>query len=118
MATHHSQPISMNPLPNTIAVHEGTPERKAEEAAMTLEEWKPQKNELLIMISLSFISLMVALDATILVTVLPVRMNSYIMSPIFILINLSKLHGTSTAAQSKHSGPVPHTYSPLQSFSP
>jgi hypothetical protein len=35
-------------------------------------EWKPQKKELLIMISLSFISLMVALDATILVTVLPV----------------------------------------------
>ncbi|KAG9191816.1 hypothetical protein G6011_10550 [Alternaria panax] len=34
--------------------------------------WKPQKNELVIMISLSFISLMVALDATILVTVLPV----------------------------------------------
>jgi hypothetical protein len=37
-----------------------------------LQEWKPQKRELLIMISLSFISLMVALDATILVTVLPV----------------------------------------------
>jgi hypothetical protein len=35
-------------------------------------EWKPQRRELLIMISLSFISLMVALDATILVTVLPV----------------------------------------------
>lgn len=34
--------------------------------------WKPQKKELVIMISLSFISLMVALDATILVTVLPV----------------------------------------------
>jgi hypothetical protein len=37
-----------------------------------LEEWKPQRKELFIMISLSFISLMVALDATILVTVLPV----------------------------------------------
>jgi hypothetical protein len=34
--------------------------------------WKPQKKELIVMISLSFISLMVALDATILVTVLPV----------------------------------------------
>jgi hypothetical protein len=38
----------------------------------TLDVWKPQKKELVIMISLSFISLMVALDATILVTVLPV----------------------------------------------
>ena len=36
------------------------------------DSWKPQKKELVIMISLSFISLMVALDATILVTVLPV----------------------------------------------
>ena len=63
----------MDPLPNTTAVHERTPERKAEEVPLSSEEWKPQKNELLIMISLSFISLMVALDATILVTVLPVR---------------------------------------------
>ncbi|KAH6859278.1 MFS general substrate transporter [Alternaria alternata] len=38
----------------------------------TPDMWKPQKKELLIMVSLSFISLMVALDATILVTVLPV----------------------------------------------
>ncbi|KAL1800697.1 hypothetical protein ACET3X_001039 [Alternaria dauci] len=38
----------------------------------TPDMWKPQKKELLIMISLSFISLMVALDATVLVTVLPV----------------------------------------------
>ncbi|KAL1598942.1 hypothetical protein SLS60_008087 [Paraconiothyrium brasiliense] len=36
------------------------------------EEWKPEKKEWIIMISLSIISLMVALDATILVTVLPV----------------------------------------------
>lgn len=36
------------------------------------EEWTPTKHELLIMVSLSFISLMVALDATVLVTVLPV----------------------------------------------
>ncbi|KAF2877538.1 major facilitator superfamily domain-containing protein [Massariosphaeria phaeospora] len=35
------------------------------------EEWKPQKQEWFIMISLAIISLMVALDATILVTVLP-----------------------------------------------
>ncbi|KAL5115176.1 hypothetical protein ACEQ8H_006930 [Pleosporales sp. CAS-2024a] len=36
------------------------------------EIWTPTRNEWLIMISLAFISLMVALDATILVTVLPV----------------------------------------------
>lgn len=35
-------------------------------------EWKPQKQEYLVMVTLSVISLMVALDATILVTVLPV----------------------------------------------
>lgn len=35
-------------------------------------EWKPTNKELLVMVSLSFISLMVALDATVLVTVLPV----------------------------------------------
>lgn len=45
-------------------------EAKAE--AVVLPEWKPSRNELLVMISLSFISLMVALDATVLVTVLPV----------------------------------------------
>lgn len=44
-------------------------EAKAEAAVPT--EWKPTSNELLVMISLSFISLMVALDATVLVTVLP-----------------------------------------------
>jgi len=46
----------------------------------TIQEWKPQKKELLIMISLSFISLMVALDATILVTVLPVRFGWFTLA--------------------------------------
>jgi hypothetical protein len=44
-------------------------EAKAEAAEPT--EWKHSRKELLVMISLSFISLMVALDATVLVTVLP-----------------------------------------------
>lgn len=35
-------------------------------------EWRPRKGEYLVMITLSIISLMVALDATILVPVLPV----------------------------------------------
>ena len=47
-------------------------EAKAETEAVAPSEWKPTKNELLVMVSLSFISLMVALDATVLVTVLPV----------------------------------------------
>jgi MFS family permease len=46
-------------------------ESKGEEAAPVPETWTPTKNEWLIMISLAFISLMVALDASILVTVLP-----------------------------------------------
>jgi len=45
-------------------------EAKAEIVAPS--EWRPSRNELLVMSSLSFISLMVALDATVLVTVLPV----------------------------------------------
>ena len=38
------------------------------------EDWKPGKQELAVMGTLAVISLMVALDATILVSVLPVRM--------------------------------------------
>jgi hypothetical protein len=49
-------------------------ESRGEEKASIPEEWTPTKNEWLIMISLAFISLMVALDATILVTVLPVSL--------------------------------------------
>jgi hypothetical protein len=48
-------------------------EAKAAAAAAPPEPFKPQKKEWLIMISLAFISFMVSLDATILVTVLPVR---------------------------------------------
>jgi hypothetical protein len=40
------------------------------------KEWAPTKNEWSVMISLAFISLMVSLDATILVTVLPVSKAS------------------------------------------
>jgi hypothetical protein len=47
-------------------------EAKGEDTTSMLDTWTPNKNEWLIMISLAFISLMVALDASILVTVLPV----------------------------------------------
>jgi hypothetical protein len=56
-------------------------EAKGEDVAV-VPEWKPTKNEWLIMISLAFISLMVALDASILVTVLPVsRPHTYHLMP-------------------------------------
>jgi hypothetical protein len=38
----------------------------------SLEEWKPQLEERLVMITLALISLMAALDATILVPLIPV----------------------------------------------
>ena len=47
-----------------------------ESAKSSQVEWKPQKQEYLVMLTLSIISLMVALDATILVTVLPVSYMS------------------------------------------
>lgn len=53
------------------------PDVEAKADSTIVEDWKPQKKELLIMISLSFISFMVALDATILVTVLPVRLTVF-----------------------------------------
>jgi hypothetical protein len=43
-----------------------------ESAKSSQVEWKPQKQEYLVMLTLSIISVMVALDATIPVTVLPV----------------------------------------------
>jgi hypothetical protein len=61
---------SLNPkLPTITSIDV---EATGEEPALVTETWAPTKNEWLIMISLTFISLMVALDATILVTVLPV----------------------------------------------
>jgi hypothetical protein len=62
-----SSPSSEQPNITAIDI-----EAKGEEPALVAEAWIPTKNEWLIMISLAFISLMVALDATILVTVLPV----------------------------------------------
>ncbi|KAJ4339299.1 hypothetical protein N0V95_007822 [Ascochyta clinopodiicola] len=73
-------------------------EAKAE--AVAPSDWKPTKNELLVMISLSFISLMVALDATVLVTVLPVCIaDKYTIQVIDIEQEISRsLNGTSAEA--------------------
>ena len=43
--------------------------------AEQVSDWKPQKNEYMVMYSISIISMMIALDATILVPVLPVCMQ-------------------------------------------
>ena len=53
---------------SALADLEGQTEQKVPQEP----EWKPQKSEKIVMYSLAFISLMCALDATILVTVLPV----------------------------------------------
>lgn len=47
-------------------------EAQDEVKSAPIEEWAPSRKELFIMVSLAFISFVVALDATILVTVLPV----------------------------------------------
>lgn len=54
---------------------------EAKEEKKASEAWKPEKKEWLVMLSLTFISFMVALDATILVTVLPVGTASSILVP-------------------------------------
>lgn len=41
------------------------------------QEWKPQAREWLVMITLALISLMVALDATILVPIIPVQSDLF-----------------------------------------
>jgi hypothetical protein len=71
-------------------------------------EWKPTKNEWLVMISLSFISLMVALDATVLVTVLPVGDLCRLLECRLLTMN-RRLHIPSTELRQKPSGQVPHS---------
>lgn len=80
-------------------------EAKAEAAAPI--EWKPTKKELLVMISLSFISLMVALDATILVTVLPVGILA--AAECLLLTMSRRSHTLSMDPQPKLSGQVLHS---------
>lgn len=62
------------------------------EKASFSEAWKPEKREWIIMISLSVISFMVALDATILVTVLPVSSLSASRSGLYLIVFGSKSH--------------------------
>jgi hypothetical protein len=73
--SYTTRPVPGNTFLAAGNMSESNIEAKGE--MQTPDMWKPQKKELLVMISLSFISLMVALDATILVTVLPVSWNLY-----------------------------------------
>lgn len=71
-ASSSMRPITADPLLDASRITDVDIEAEAE--TTTPEQWKPQKRELYIMISLSFISFMVSLDATVLVTVLPVSL--------------------------------------------
>ena len=51
--------------------HSSFSKESCQEAQSAPVEWKPQKQEYMVMLTISIISLMVALDATILVPVLP-----------------------------------------------
>lgn len=64
-----SQPEAMN---GAKIANGGGHDPEKSSGTIAAEEWKPQKQERFIMYSLSFLSLMVALDSTILVTALPV----------------------------------------------
>jgi hypothetical protein len=61
--------------------NESNKDIEAAEKEDPLATWKPRKQEWLIMISLSLLSLMVALDATILVSVLPVCIIFIVLFP-------------------------------------
>jgi hypothetical protein len=81
-----------------------------EKGALPNEEWKPSRTEYGVMITLAVISLMVALDATILVSVLPVSDCSFIENSTGLQLIISR-HWPLTykAPQRMHSGPARHT---------
>lgn len=82
--TLSSRPVSamtlLNNTPDSMSSSGVDVEAKGADMVVA-EEWKPTRNEWLIMISLAFISFVVSLDATILVTVLPVSAS---LSPAWI----------------------------------
>lgn len=83
------------------------------------EEWKPQKQELLVMLTLSIISLMVALDATIIVTSLSVKIFQGTQTSCQLTEKSSRPSlETSMDLPLKPFGLVPPTSSPTPSSSP
>jgi hypothetical protein len=82
------------------------------------EGWKPQKTEWLIMLSMALVSLIVAIDATILVTVLPasyIQTNCEVMTYKQVIRLLQQLF---RAPRSKLSGLLLLTSSPMPWFNP
>lgn len=65
-------PKNMEPTPQAPQPCYDTTGSDVEAAQEKVEEWKPRREEYMVMLTMSVCSLMVALDATILVTVLPV----------------------------------------------
>ena len=69
------------------------------------EEWKPQPEEWLVMITLVLISLMAALDATILVPLIPVR-SDVIPKSLLPLTKIRRSLTISTGRLQAHFGPA------------
>lgn len=81
-----------------------------EKGALPEPEWKPNSKEYAIMITLAVISLMVALDATILVSVLPVSDRSSTKNSTELSADqIRHWPLTFKAPQPMHSGPGRHT---------
>ena len=82
LPTHSTMAVSSEPLTPTSTLSSSVEKpsfqvpNDVEAAKVVSSEWKPQKQEYLVMLALSIISLMVALDATILVPVLSVSLKS------------------------------------------
>ena len=89
MAEGSFQLISTDPRPGSIMILDDNPEKQLEEAASLAGEWKSRKNQLLMMISMNFISFLSALNASILVTVLLVRSEFCILSVTLCLWSLT-----------------------------
>ncbi len=68
----HSENVEVEQTTNLILM-QGS---RLENGPIPEDQWKPGKKEYAVMITLAIVSLMVALDATILVSVLPVSANS------------------------------------------
>ena len=87
---------------------------RSPEEQLDVQQWKPQKAEYLIIGCLTSLSLMAALDSTVLVPALPVIVLPLEENPQ--LISLRLLHEHSTEALWTHFGPARHTYSLALSF--
>jgi hypothetical protein len=115
-----SPSVPKSPSSTLFSAEKGSsPPEQDQEQRQTQEEeesWKPGNKEWLIMITLAIASLTVALDATILVAVLPVCVKALLLLE---LANPFRLWPKlSTAKQTKHCGLALPTFSLQPSFNP